>query len=763
MSVSFTGLNSNIDSQSLIQQLVQIETNSKVTPLQTKKSNLTTERTSVNSLRSQLNSLKNSLNISSITGDPTLLVSNSASVSDKDKASASVSGRASAQSFQLNITKLATQSKVKSASYLDTGVTTSTKLSDVNFKNSLEFGTVTINGQTASLPSLVDTSTVRKSATQISNNLVLSDPISKANLKDVASIADGTVTINGTSANVSGLTDMQSVVDFFTNNFSGVGASLVNGSLQLSGITSLGDSSDTSDILSAFGLKDAVINSGTATGAQNLSIPRSSDTLASLGVTGSVITVNGIDVSFDPNTDTLSSLVTSINANTGLSVTSSFDSSSGKFSLTNDVTGATPISVTSVDSNIASVFDLTDETLGNNTSFQQILDFLNSNFSGVSASFSGGKVTLSGVSSMGSAGDTSNLLSALGLSNAKINSGSVTGIQNLSSPKKTDLLSSVGVTGTSFKINGAEITFDPNVTTIDSLVQSINNSSAKVKASYDSLNGTLALVNTATGSLTIPLSSDNSNILNVFSLTDATLGDNAEFSISTQNNGETLVSNTNSVSGIIPGLTLDLKQVTTTPITVTVSEDSTSYKSKLDDVLKQINSTLSFARTMKNKVGQRFDAAVKALFGKTFDSNDTNRYKSLVDIGLKSNLNIVDNKFSGYELGSGFSDALAKDPAAVNKLLYGKKDSKIGPFDDNSSGILVQLDDLLNTYVNSTNGVFQALNTNYDSQSKSLDSNITRAQNSVDAYEKRLKSQFTQLDVVNAQMKQQQSALASLP
>jgi len=763
MSVSFTGLNSNIDSQSLIQQLVQIETNSKVKPLQTKKTNLNTERTSVNSLRSQLNSLKSSLNISSITGDPTLLLSNSASVSDKDKASASVSGRASAQSFQLSITKLATQSKVKSASYLDTGVTTSTKLSDVNFKNSLEFGTVTINGQTASLPTLLDTSTVRKSATQISNNLVLSDPISKANLKDVTSIADGTVTVNGVSANVSGLTDMQSVVDFFTNNFSGVGASLVNGSLQLSGLTSLGDSSDTSDILNAFGLKDAVINSGTATGTQNLTIPRNSDTLDSLGVTGSVITVNGIDVSFDPNTDTLSSLVTSINANTGLPVTASFDSSSGKFSLTNDTTGATPIVVSSVDSNIASVFNLTDETLGNNTSFQQILDFLNSNFSGVSASFSGGKVTLNGVTSMGSAGDTSNLLSAIGLSNAKINSGSATGIQNLSSPQKSDLLSSVGVTGTSFKINGTEITFDPNVTTIDSLVQSINNSSAKVKASYDSLNGTLALLNTATGSLTIPLSSDNSNILNVFSLTDVTLGDNAEFSISTQNNGETLVSNTNSVSGIIPGLTLDLKQVTTTPITVTVSEDSSGYKSKLDDVLKQVNSVLSFARTMKNKVGQRFDAAVKALFGKTVDSNDTNRYKSLVDIGLKSNLNILDNKFTGYELGSAFSSALAKDPSAVNKLLYGKKDSKIDPFDDNSSGLLVQLDDLLETYVNSTNGVFQALNTNYDSQSKSLDNNITRAENSVDAYEKRLKSQFTQLDVVNAQMKQQQSALASLP
>ena len=366
---------------------------------------------------------------------------------------------------------------------------------------------------------------------------------------------------------------------------------------------------------------------------------------------------------------------------------------------------------------------------------------------------------------MGSSGNTSNLLSALGLSNAKINAGSVTGIQNLSSPKKTALLSSMGVTGTSLTINGKEITFDPNTDTIDNLLQKINNEGdVKVKASYDNLNGTFNLKNIQTGALSIPLRSSNSNILNIFALNDEDLGNNAEFQISTQNNGETLVSNSNTVSGIIAGISLELKALTETgsPLRVTISEDSNTYKNNLDAVLKQVNDTLSFARGMKNRLGQRLDSSIKALLGTAFDSSDSNRYKSLVDIGFKSTLNAADNKFSGYSLSSSFSTALAKDPNAVNKLLYGKTDTQIEPFDNGSSGILVQLDSLLDTYVNSSTGIIQSMSSTFDSRQKTLDSTLVRANQSVDDYVARLKKQYSRLDSVNAEMKQQQAAVSSL-
>ena len=763
MNVSLLGFNSNLDSQALISQLVNLEVTSKVRPLETKKTELNTERTSINTLRDRLTTLKNLLSIKNITDDASTLVSNSVNISNKDKASASVSGRASPQTFDLKILKLATNSSVKSSTYVDTGVTGASDLASVNFKDTLVPGSVTINGQTAVLGNLAETATVKQSTTQISNGLVTSDPLSKANLNGVTSITEGSVTINGTTASTSGLTDIQSVLDFFTNSFSGVGASLVNGSIEITGITTLGDSADSSNLLNALGL--STISSGTVTGSQKLNIPKSSDTLNSLGINGTVITINCTDINFDPNTDTISSLITAINDDNNVGVTAAYNASTGKFSLTNDATGASSISTSSVDSNIGTVFNLNNETLGTDTDFQDILDFLNNNFTGVTASLTGGKVSLNGVTSMGSSGDTTNLLSALGLSNAKINAGSVTGIQNLSSPKKTALLSSMGVTGTSLTINGKEITFAPNTDTIDQLIQKINNDGdVKAKASYDTLNGTFSLKNTQTGALSIPLSSGNSNILSVFALNDEDLGDNAEFQISTQNNGETLVSNSNTVSGIIAGINLELKAVTEAdaPIKVTISEDSSSYKSRLDAVLKQINDTLSFARGMKNRIGKRLDSSIKALLGTSLSSSDPNRYKSLVDIGFKSTLSVVDNKFSGYSLDSKFSTALAQDPNAVNKLLYGKTDSEITPFDNGSSGILVQLDALLDTYVNSSSGIIQAMSTTFDSRQKTLDSSLVRANNSVDDYEARLTKQYSRLDSLNAQLRQQQGAVSSL-
>jgi flagellar capping protein FliD len=763
MNVSLLGFNSNLDSQALISQLVNLEVTSKVRPLETKKTELNTERTSINTLRDRLTTLKNLLSIKNITDDASTLVSNSVNISNKDKASASVSGRASPQTFDLKILKLATNSSVKSSTYVDTGVTGASDLASVNFKDTLVPGSVTINGQTAVLGNLAETATVKQSTTQISNGLVTSDPLSKANLNGVTSITEGSVTINGTTASTSGLTDIQSVLDFFTNSFSGVGASLVNGSIEITGITTLGDSADTSDLLNALGL--STINSGTATGSQKLNIPKSSDTLSSLGINGTVITINGTDISFDPSTDTISSLITAINDDNNVGVTANYDAATGKFSLTNDTTGTSSISTSSIDSNIGTIFDLSDETLGTDSDFQDILDFLNNNFTGVTATLVAGKVSLNGVTSMGSSGNTSNLLSALGLSNAKINAGSVTGIQNLSSPKKTALLSSIGVTGTSLTINGKEITFDPNTDTIDKLIQEINNDGdVKIKASYDTLNGTFSLQNTQTGALSIPLSSDDSNILSVFALNDEDLGDNAEFQISTQNNGETLVSNSNTVSGIIAGINLELKAVTEAdaPIKVTISEDSSSYKSRLDAVLKQINDTLSFARGMTNRLGRRLDSSIKALLGTAFDSSDSNRYKALVDIGFKSTLSVVDNKFSGYNLDGNFSTALARDPNAVNKLLYGKTDTEIEPFDNGSSGILVQLDALLDTYVNSSTGIIQAMSSTFDSRQKTLDSSLVRANNSVDDYETRLTRQYSRLDSLNAQLQQQQAAVGSL-
>ena len=759
MSVSFLGLNSSFDSNALVSQLVQLETQSRIGPLEQRQRELNIEQQSLNSLSSKVGALKRSLSVDGVTQGFESLITNSASVSDEDKASISVFARATPQSFELDILRLATTSVRESSSYVDTGVTTASRIADANFRGVLQEGAVTINDETFTLPDLSENSTVLDTATKLSNGLTTTSLIAAATLNGVSSITDGSVTINGTSANVSGLTDVQSILDFFSTNYAGVGASLVNGQIELTGINTIGDAGDTSDILSALGLNEDNLSGTTLTGTQDLSLPELTDTLDSIGVTGTVITINGTDVNFDPLTDTIDDLITSINNEAGLDVTASYDESTGKFALTNDTEGANSITVSSIDSNIVTNFDLTNETLGNTTNVQDILDFFTNNFTGVTASLVNGQVQLDGVSNLGSAGDESNLLSVLGLNNAFINSGTALGIQNISTPSVLDTLDSIGVTGTNISINGEEITFDPAVDTIEDLLSSINNNSAtNVKASYDTLNGVLKLTNSRTGALTIPVSSTDSNIATIFALDNETLGDNAEFQISTLNNGQTLVSNNNSVGDIITGVTLNLSEVTTDPITITISEDSRQYKSRIDAVLEELNDIISDTRESDLSVARGLEIGLKRIITSVFDNSNPESYKSLVEVGLASSL--VNDAFAGYTLnGTSFGEALARDPSAINTLLFGKTDSEVPTFTDGSQGLFVQLDEFLAEYVTGTDAVFTSLDDSLDRRLRDLSDQIFRAEEGITNFEDRLIRQFSQLDTLNAELQQQQAAI----
>ncbi|MCH2227369.1 MAG: flagellar filament capping protein FliD [Candidatus Caenarcaniphilales bacterium] len=759
MSVSFLGLNSSFDSNALVSQLVQLETQSRIGPLEQRQRELNIEQQSLNSLSSKVGALKRSLSVDGVTQGFESLITNSASVSDEDKASISVFARATPQSFELDILRLATTSVRESSSYVDTGVTTASRIADANFRGVLQEGAVTINDETFTLPDLSENSTVLDTATKLSNGLTTTSLIADATLNGVSSITDGSVTINGTSANVSGLTDVQSILDFFSTNYAGVGASLVNGQIELTGINTIGDAGDTSDILSALGLNEDNLSGTTLTGTQDLSLPELTDTLDSIGVTGTVITINGTDVNFDPLTDTIDDLITSINNEAGLDVTASYDESTGKFALTNDTEGANSITVSSIDSNIVTNFDLTNETLGNTTNVQDILDFFTNNFTGVTASLVNGQVQLDGVSNLGSAGDESNLLSVLGLNNAFINSGTALGIQNISTPSVLDTLDSIGVTGTNISINGEEITFDPAVDTIEDLLSSINNNSAtNVKASYDTLNGVLKLTNSRTGALTIPVSSTDSNIATIFALDNETLGDNAEFQISTLNNGQTLVSNNNSVGDIITGVTLNLSEVTTDPITITISEDSSQYKSRIDAVLEELNDIISDTRESDLSVARGLEIGLKRIITSVFDNSNPESYKSLVEVGLASSL--VNDAFAGYTLnGTSFGEALARDPSAINTLLFGKTDSEVPTFTDGSQGLFVQLDEFLAEYVTGTDAVFTSLDDSLDRRLRDLSDQIFRAEEGITNFEDRLIRQFSQLDTLNAELQQQQAAI----
>jgi flagellar hook-associated protein 2 len=446
-------------------------------------------------------------------------------------------------------------------------------------------------------------------------------------------------------------------------------------------------------------------------------------------------------------------------------------------SIKNDLTSASATS----SANFKGGVNLTDGTVtinGETKTFSstagdlaEIETFINS-FIGVTATFNttSGKFDLTGITSLGSAGDTSNMLTALGVNNAPITNGNVTGIQNLEAVKSSAKLDSIGITGTKININGADINYTASTDTLQTLVTKINNSSgAKVSASYDPINGKIMLTNKTTGALSITVSSDGDiSKLNLNSIGSETLGGNAEFRISTLNNGATLVNNNNTISGLIPGVTINLTKVSANPVTIKISEDSSAYKNNIEEIIKNINKLNTLLNSSDTTFAKNMVTRIRNVLGSVAGANNVDTYTSLIDIGFKSNID-GQGKFSGFSLDATvFNKAFEEAPDELNKIIWGNSSDikSIYPsLSNGNKGILVQMQELLDTYVDPNvpaNGLIGKVQDSLSSQIKTVDSRIERTQRSIDSMEERMRKQFSQLDVITSQYQQQQSALSGL-
>lgn len=145
-------------------------------------------------------------------------------------------------------------------------------------------------------------------------------------------------------------------------------------------------------------------------------------------------------------------------------------------------------------------------------------------------------------------------------------------------------------------------------------------------------------------------------------------------------NGLNISRNSNLVAGVIPGVTLNLKAVTTGPVSLTVSKDPEPLVERIHafvdtyNQLKTMSSMLSAysagdggddgqASLLTGDAGLRrmmneLDSTLRSVTG-------TDTFRSLAEIGIRT------NQFNDYQLEfdrQAFNDALAKDARAVTGL-----------------------------------------------------------------------------------------------
>ncbi len=169
------------------------------------------------------------------------------------------------------------------------------------------------------------------------------------------------------------------------------------------------------------------------------------------------------------------------------------------------------------------------------------------------------------------------------------------------------------VTAGTFSINGVQFYIGSTSSmTLDSLISSINsNTKVGVKAHYDQTNGQFILTSTETGNRAIALgsASDSSNFLSAMGLNGAVqnVGKNAIYSIDGVYGGADQVSQSNSISEAVEGVTFDLYDVTGASGSVvninadteTASKAITDFVDAYNEVTKLVYSRLTEERNWK--------------------------------------------------------------------------------------------------------------------------------------------------------------------
>ena len=263
---------------------------------------------------------------------------------------------------------------------------------------------------------------------------------------------------------------------------------------------------------------------------------------------------------------------------------------------------------------VSVTYDVTSQSL------TTIVSNINAAVRTVDASFSmsagaNGAVTLSSPDqpiSLGSAADRGNLESVLKLDIAQVNNvgplysvtsaGPVGGVNPgaaFDAPGSAGFASAV-TTG-AFTINGVSIQVNATNDNVTDVIARINSSTAGVVASYDMTSGTFSLISKATGpqSIVVGASGDSSNFLKVADLTtgsgaQTSVGQQAYVAIFTASGAlQTTYSNSDSVVGAIPGMAISLTGTTSIPFTVTVAQNAALPISVITNFVSAYNAAMN--------------------------------------------------------------------------------------------------------------------------------------------------------------------------
>ena len=406
-------------------------------------------------------------------------------------------------------------------------------------------------------------------------------------------------------------------------------------------------------------------------------------------------------------------------------------------------------------------------TIATTDSLQDVFDKISAATGNVTASYDSAtdEITLSSASSivLGSATDTSNFLQAAKLHNN--GTGTITSSTELGGIKTgtamatanfSTAISDGGSGAGEFKINGVSIAYSATADSVANVITRINNSSAGVTASYDSINDRFILTSKASGDMGIALEDVTGNFLAATGISGGTLqrGNDLLYSV---NGGATLSSQSNTITEASSGITgLSVTALNLGSTTITVSSDTTKIKTAINDFISAYNKVQAVIDTNTASTTDSTGKVTAGILAGEGDPHEiastlrklsfgqvsglTGALKSLADLGISTNGN--DNNLS-------LTDETKLDAALANNLT-GAQDL----FTNDTAGLAVSLNSYLDKTIGDS-GTLPTKQSNLTKQAADIDTQIADLERVVQADSQRMTDQFIAMEAAQAQLNQQ--------
>jgi flagellar hook-associated protein 2 len=442
---------------------------------------------------------------------------------------------------------------------------------------------------------------------------------------------------------------------------------------------------------------DAVQQGSTASSPLSPTNDVSSLVLSSAGfanpVTAGTFTVNGKSITV-ATSDTLQSVFDQINTATNGAVTGSYNATTDEISLNS----SSPI------------------TLGSDTD--------TSNFLQSAELYNNGTGTITSTGALGGI-NLSNKLNSANLSTAISDGGSGAG---------------------QFMINGVPINFNATSDTVTDVLQRINDSTAGVTATYDSLNNRFQLTDTSPGNVGISLQDVTGNFLAATGLSTGTLqaGANLQYSI---NGGGTLTSQSNTIDASSSGITgLSITALGTGTTTLSVNSDVSTISSTINSFVTDYNAVQNYVSSQTATTTSSSGTVTPGLLTGNMDIEGImTQLRQIVGATPAGATNGINGVNAAGIVTNGSNNTLSVDSATLTSELTTNLSAVQNLFSNSTNGIATALNSYI-TDVNGNNGVLSTDENNMTTEVTSLSASITTLQAKITADQSSLDSQFTAME-----------------